>query len=275
MSAAVCDYVTGCSFERGDARRRPRRRRVGARATRPRADRARSPQPDDVPALHARARARRRAARRGRPARRRHRALHRPLAEGQVRRRRARLRGPDLVGRASTSRSPRTASRGCARRSSTYLSAQETLYVDRRVRRRRSGAPDRRARRHREPVPRAVREDDVHRPDRRRSSTRSRAAGARAPRARGRGGPGRRTGRAPGRSSSSTRRAPRSLVGGTFYAGEIKKSIFTVMNDRLPLEGVLPDALLGERRRRTATSRSSSGSPARARRRCPPIRRGT
>ena len=30
------------------------------------------------------------------------------------------------------------------------------------------------------------------------------------------------------------------IVGGTFYAGEIKKSIFTVMNDRLPLDGVLP-----------------------------------
>jgi phosphoenolpyruvate carboxykinase (ATP) len=30
------------------------------------------------------------------------------------------------------------------------------------------------------------------------------------------------------------------LIGGTFYGGEIKKSIFTVMNDRLPLEGVLP-----------------------------------
>ncbi len=30
------------------------------------------------------------------------------------------------------------------------------------------------------------------------------------------------------------------LIGGTWYAGEIKKSIFTVMNDRLPLEGVLP-----------------------------------
>ncbi len=30
------------------------------------------------------------------------------------------------------------------------------------------------------------------------------------------------------------------LVGGTFYAGEIKKSIFTVLNDRLPLEGVFP-----------------------------------
>jgi phosphoenolpyruvate carboxykinase (ATP) len=30
------------------------------------------------------------------------------------------------------------------------------------------------------------------------------------------------------------------LVGGTFYAGEIKKAIFTVMNDRLPLESVFP-----------------------------------
>ena len=30
------------------------------------------------------------------------------------------------------------------------------------------------------------------------------------------------------------------LIGGTFYAGEIKKSLFTLMNDRLPLEGVLP-----------------------------------
>ena len=30
------------------------------------------------------------------------------------------------------------------------------------------------------------------------------------------------------------------LIGGTYYAGEIKKSIFTLMNDRLPLEGVVP-----------------------------------
>ena len=30
------------------------------------------------------------------------------------------------------------------------------------------------------------------------------------------------------------------LIGGTFYAGEIKKSIFTLMNDRLPLVGVFP-----------------------------------
>ena len=30
------------------------------------------------------------------------------------------------------------------------------------------------------------------------------------------------------------------LIGGTYYAGEIKKSIFTLMNDRLPNRGVLP-----------------------------------
>ena len=30
------------------------------------------------------------------------------------------------------------------------------------------------------------------------------------------------------------------LIGGTYYAGEIKKSIFTVMNDRLPLRDVMP-----------------------------------
>ncbi len=30
------------------------------------------------------------------------------------------------------------------------------------------------------------------------------------------------------------------LIGGSFYAGEIKKSIFTLMNDRLPLESVFP-----------------------------------
>jgi phosphoenolpyruvate carboxykinase (ATP) len=33
---------------------------------------------------------------------------------------------------------------------------------------------------------------------------------------------------------------PEVVIGGTYYAGEIKKSIFTLMNDRLPQEGVLP-----------------------------------
>jgi phosphoenolpyruvate carboxykinase (ATP) len=30
------------------------------------------------------------------------------------------------------------------------------------------------------------------------------------------------------------------VIGGTYYAGEIKKSLFTLMNDRLPLDGVFP-----------------------------------
>ena len=43
------------------------------------------------------------------------------------------------------------------------------------------------------------------------------------------------------------------LIGGTFYAGEIKKSVFTLLNDRLPLEGVFPmhcSANVGDARRR-------------------------
>ena len=39
------------------------------------------------------------------------------------------------------------------------------------------------------------------------------------------------------------------LIGGTSYAGEIKKSIFTILNYLLPLQGRAFDALLGERRR--------------------------
>ena len=49
-----------------------------------------------------------------------------------------------------------------------------------------------------------------------------------------------RTARAARRSSSFIHPAVEVLIGGTFYAGEIKKSIFTVMNDHLPLAGVLP-----------------------------------
>jgi phosphoenolpyruvate carboxykinase (ATP) len=33
---------------------------------------------------------------------------------------------------------------------------------------------------------------------------------------------------------------PEVIIGGTYYAGEIKKSIFSLLNDRLPLEGVFP-----------------------------------
>ena len=60
------------------------------------------------------------------------------------------------------------------------------------------------------------------------------------------------------------------LIGGTYYAGEIKKSIFTVMNDRLPLRDVMPmhcSANVGRDGRRGGLLRALR---APARRRCPP-----
>ena len=83
---------------------------------------------DDGAALRARARARRGEARRGRPARRRHRALHRPLAEGQVRRPRARLRGADLVGDGQPA-ARRGALRRPAREGRRATSSAQDLYV--------------------------------------------------------------------------------------------------------------------------------------------------
>ena len=43
------------------------------------------------------------------------------------------------------------------------------------------------------------------------------------------------------------------LIGGTYYAGEIKKSIFTRHERPAAARGRLPDALLGERRRRRSS----------------------
>ena len=62
------------------------------------------------------------------------------------------------------------------------------------------------------------------------------------------------------------------LIGGSYYAGEMKKSVFTTLNYYLPAEGRDADALLGQCRRATATSRCSSACPAPARPRCRPIR---
>ena len=194
-------------------------------------------EPDHLPALHARARARRGPDRRGRRARGRHGQAHRPLAEGQVRRPRARLRGPDLVGRRQRV-DLGGALRGAAGEGRRRTSARKRPLRRRRVRRRRPETPDRRPRRHELSVPRALRPDDVHRPDRR-GAARVRAAGTRPARPGLEADPdadGTRTGTFvvlhPSRQEV--------LIGGSFYAGEIKKSIFTLMNDRLPLEGVFP-----------------------------------
>ena len=68
-------------------------------------------------------------ARARRPARRRHRAVHRPLAEGQVRRRRARLRAIGSGGARSTSRSPEDSFDGLRAKVVAHLAAQDPLYV--------------------------------------------------------------------------------------------------------------------------------------------------
>ena len=215
---------------------------------------------------HAR-RARRGTDRRGRPARRRHRQAHRPLAEGQVRRPRAGLGGPDLVGRRQR-RDLGGAFRGAAREGRRAPRRQRPLRR-RRVRRRRPEAPDRRPRRHEPPVPRALRPDDVHRPDRG-GAARVRAAGARPARARARGRSRRR------RHAHRHVRRPASVARG----GADRRHLLRGRDQEVDLHaderppaarGRLPDALLGERRRRRATSRSSSASPAPARRRSPPI----
>ena len=64
------------------------------------------------------------------------------------------------------------------------------------------------------------------------------------------------------------------IIVGTEYAGEIKKSAFTVMNYLMPDEGVLPMHSAGQRRARPATASCSSACPGPARRPSRPTRSG-
>ena len=65
------------------------------------------------------------------------------------------------------------------------------------------------------------------------------------------------------------------IIGGTAYAGEIKKSMFTVLNYLLPQQGVFPMHCSANIGADGATRRCSSACRARARRRCRPIRTRT
>ena len=115
---------------------------------------------------------------------------------------------------------------------------EERPLRDRRLLRRRSEAPARGARPHDAPVPRALRQDDVHRA--RRGGTADFEPDVlvlHEPEVEA----------VPEQDGTRTEvfvclhpSRGEILIGGTFYGGEIKKSVFTLMNDRLPLEGVMP-----------------------------------
>ena len=174
-------------------------------------------------------------------------AAHRPLAEGQVRRARARLRGPDLVGRRQR-RAPGGALRAAARqgRRAPRRAATSTSST-------RSPAPTPRT----ASRVRVVTDHPYHAlfaqtmfiepTDDELATFEPQALVLHAPALEADPDEdGTRTGTFVVLHPSRTE----VLIGGTFYAGEIKKSIFT-RHERPPAaRGRLPDALLGERRRR-------------------------
>ena len=209
---------------------------------------ARLSEPDDPAALHARAGARRGRARRGRPARRRHRPPHRPLAEGQVRRRRDRLRGPHLVGQGQPA-----ARRGALRRPAREGRPRTSQPPTRSTSSTPSPAPTRRTGSACASSPRTrttrcsrARCSSISPPD---ELGALRAAGARAARARPRG--------RPGGGRDAHRHVHRAASGP--HRGADRRHVLRGRDQEVDLHGDerpaaargrLPDALLGERRRR-------------------------
>ena len=117
----------------------------------------------------------------------------------------------------------------------------------RRLGRRRPRAPHRRARRHGAPVPRAVREDDVHRSHRGRADAVP-AAGARPARARSRGRPG--GGRHAQLDRDRAPPGPHRVARARNVLRRRDQEVDLHRHERpAAARGRLPDALLGERRR--------------------------
>ena len=198
---------------------------------------ARHAQPLDLDALHGRDRRRRGRPRRGRAARRRHRPLHRPLAEGQVRRATSPPRTTGSGGARSTSRSTRRTSSGLRDKVVNFLEDQDLYVVDAFA-----GADPA----HRIAV-RVITSRAYHAlfaatmfiepTDEELADFEPQAVVLHAPEVEADPDEdGTRTGTFVALHPTRLE----ILIGGTFYAGEIKKSIFTLMNDRLPLEGVFP-----------------------------------
>ncbi len=137
--------------------------------------------------------------------------------------------------------------RGAAREGDRAHRRRRRSLRDRRLRGRRPEAADRRPRRHELPVPRALRADDVHRPDRG-GAARLRAAGARPARARARVRPRRRR-----HAQRHVRRPAPVAPGGAdrrhLLRGRDQEVDLHADERPAPARGRLPDALLGERRR--------------------------
>ena len=182
---------------------------------------------------------RRRGADRGRgPARRPDRQAHRPLAPGQVHRRRAIEHAARSGGARSTGRSARRTTTACAPGSSPTAPRSDLYSQDCFIGA--DPAHQRRLRVYTETAWASIFARNLFRRPERRRARRLRARTSRSsasPRSR----PTRRP-RAPGPGPRSCVHLERMevIIVGTEYAGEIKKSAFTVMNYLMPDEGVLP-----------------------------------